>query len=343
MAQPAEAEDCQPWRSSRSTSSAHRVPNRRQHPSSPTPARPSPCWPIWLSHARRIPATPWPPCSGPSWTRRGRGPCCRRTLSALKAGRELPWLADRAGTGATGAGRRPLVRPPRIRALLSPSCPATVGRRRSLCALPRQLGTQRPASTPTISWPVSPCATAQPSTTGNSFRRKGYRNALAEVLEALVQCACRAHEWPARHPPCAARLAFDPLHEPAQRQLMLLYAWDNQRAAALRQYQECARILNEELGVPPLEETTVLYTAILNHATPAPPTAHVARPRPAQAPAAPAPVLVGRAEEWAALQAAYQAASRRAAWSSSKGRRVWARPPLPPPLPGIGRTAGPRC
>ena len=143
------------------------------------------------------------------------------------------------------------------------------------------------------------------------FQAEGHRNALAEVLEALVECACRAHEWPAAIRHARRRLALDPLHEPAQRQLMLLYAWDDQRAAALRQYQECARILNEELGVPPLEETTVLYTAILNHETPAPPTAHVARPRPAQAPAAPAPLLVGRAEEWAALQAAYQAAAER--------------------------------
>src|SRR5581483_3635359 len=35
-----------------------------------------------------------------------------------------------------------------------------------------------------------------------------------------------------------------------------------QRAAAVRQYQECVRILEAELGVPPEGETTALYEAI---------------------------------------------------------------------------------
>ena len=46
-------------------------------------------------------------------------------------------------------------------------------------------------------------------------------------------------------------LALDPLHEPAHRVMMLLYAWTGQPAAALRQYRECLRLLNDELGVPP--------------------------------------------------------------------------------------------
>jgi DNA-binding SARP family transcriptional activator len=96
------------------------------------------------------------------------------------------------------------------------------------------------------------------------FQSEGYRHTLARVLETLVHCATDAHDWPAAIAHARRRLTLDPLHEPAHRQLMLLYAWDNQRAAALRQYQECARILDAELGVPPLEETTALYTAVLN-------------------------------------------------------------------------------
>jgi DNA-binding SARP family transcriptional activator len=41
-------------------------------------------------------------------------------------------------------------------------------------------------------------------------------------------------------------LSLDPLNEPAHRQLMQLYAQTNQRAAALRQYRECSRLLQEE-------------------------------------------------------------------------------------------------
>ena len=95
------------------------------------------------------------------------------------------------------------------------------------------------------------------------FQAEGYRNALARVLETLVRCTSYAHDWPAAIQHARRWLAIDPLHEPAQRQLMLLYAWDNQRTAALRQYQECVRILDDELGVPPLAETTALYTACL--------------------------------------------------------------------------------
>ena len=43
---------------------------------------------------------------------------------------------------------------------------------------------------------------------------------------------------------------------------MQLYARTGQRSAALRQYQECERILAEELGVAPVAETTALYERI---------------------------------------------------------------------------------
>lgn len=59
-------------------------------------------------------------------------------------------------------------------------------------------------------------------------------------------------------------LALDELLEDAHRQLMILFAQADQRNAALRQYRECVRILDQELGVEPLEETTNLYEAILN-------------------------------------------------------------------------------
>ena len=57
-------------------------------------------------------------------------------------------------------------------------------------------------------------------------------------------------------------LSLDPLHEPAHRMVMQLYAANGQRAEALRQYQECVAILDTELATPPGEETTALYEAI---------------------------------------------------------------------------------
>ena len=57
-------------------------------------------------------------------------------------------------------------------------------------------------------------------------------------------------------------LTLDTLHEPVHRQLMKLYALAGQQAASLRQYEVCIRILEEELSVPPQEETTRLFEAI---------------------------------------------------------------------------------
>jgi DNA-binding SARP family transcriptional activator len=59
------------------------------------------------------------------------------------------------------------------------------------------------------------------------------------------------------------RTRLDPLLEEAQRQLIELYARSGQRGAALHQYRECVRILDQELGVAPLAETTGLYQDIL--------------------------------------------------------------------------------
>jgi DNA-binding SARP family transcriptional activator len=94
------------------------------------------------------------------------------------------------------------------------------------------------------------------------FQAEGLRRELASALERLVRGhSARGNREPAL--PFARRwLALDPLHEPAHRQLMVLYAQAGQRSAALRQYSECARILDEELRLPPAEETTALYEQI---------------------------------------------------------------------------------
>jgi predicted ATPase/DNA-binding SARP family transcriptional activator len=96
------------------------------------------------------------------------------------------------------------------------------------------------------------------------FQTESLRQTLASALERLV----RGHSADGDAGrelalPYALRwLALDPLHEPAHRVLMGLYASAGQRAAALRQYEECVRLLEEELGMPPSRETTELYQAI---------------------------------------------------------------------------------
>ncbi|MCP4416704.1 MAG: AAA family ATPase, partial [Chloroflexi bacterium] len=57
-------------------------------------------------------------------------------------------------------------------------------------------------------------------------------------------------------------LTVDPLQEEIHRQLMILHAQNNQRTAALAQYEQCAAILTGELGIEPDEETIKLYEQI---------------------------------------------------------------------------------
>jgi predicted ATPase/DNA-binding SARP family transcriptional activator len=94
------------------------------------------------------------------------------------------------------------------------------------------------------------------------FQSQGLRVDLASGLERLVHGHRERGEYQQAIAYGRRWLALDPLHEPAHRHLMGLYAQSGQRAAALRQYAECERILQEELGVSPEEETAQLYQAI---------------------------------------------------------------------------------
>jgi predicted ATPase/DNA-binding SARP family transcriptional activator len=94
------------------------------------------------------------------------------------------------------------------------------------------------------------------------FQTEGLRDELASALERLVRCHSSQGEYEPAIAHARRWLALDPLHEPVHRHLMQLYAQAGQRAAALRQYQECVRILKAELGLPPSEETTSLYEQI---------------------------------------------------------------------------------
>lgn len=126
------------------------------------------------------------------------------------------------------------------------------------------------------------------------FQRERLRQSLARVLEHLVVVHQWQRAWEEAIGYARRWLALDPLHEPAQRALMQLYAWTGRHSAALRQYSELARLLDSELGTPPDTETVVLYEAIRARRLPPPaspppapreiilpPGAPLARPGPA--------------------------------------------------------------
>jgi DNA-binding SARP family transcriptional activator len=66
---------------------------------------------------------------------------------------------------------------------------------------------------------------------------------------------------------CGQRiLELDSLREEIHRELIRLYLAKGRRAEAIRQYQVCTSILQEELGVSPMEETQALYYQIMRTA-----------------------------------------------------------------------------
>ena len=91
---------------------------------------------------------------------------------------------------------------------------------------------------------------------------EAHRRDLAGALERLARG--RAAAGASDQAVTAARrwLEVDPLHEPAHRLLMATLARAGEPAAAIGQYRECVRVLDQELGVGPLAETTELYEAI---------------------------------------------------------------------------------
>ncbi|MBI5301880.1 MAG: AAA family ATPase [Chloroflexi bacterium] len=94
------------------------------------------------------------------------------------------------------------------------------------------------------------------------FQTEQLRRELANALKQLAQLQRARGEYATALAHAQRWLALDPLHEPAHRELMRVFAKAGERESALRQYNECVRVLDAELGVPPLEETTRLYEAI---------------------------------------------------------------------------------
>jgi len=143
------------------------------------------------------------------------------------------------------------------------------------------------------------------------------RQALARGLQRLV-AACIADGALERAAGHARRwLQLDPLHEPAHQVIIRLHGWAGQRSAAMRQYRSLVRVLDRDLAVRPLPETTRLYDDVRAGRLGPPPVPVAAPatddPAPGKAVAAtgtPTWPLVGRTAELDTLRAAWRAAGR---------------------------------
>ena len=131
---------------------------------------------------------------------------------------------------------------------------------------------------------------------------------LATALRRLVMRLAARGDYEQAIPHARRWLELDPLHEPAHRELIRLYAWSGDRAAALNQYRECVRTLSQELGVAPVEETATLYDQVSEGAMAPPPEAEAPPAAATHAKLGEPPAelpLVGRSDELAALAGAH--------------------------------------
>lgn len=93
-------------------------------------------------------------------------------------------------------------------------------------------------------------------------QRERLRKLVLEALHTLSARMIELHEYITGIDYTSRLLALDPWREEAHRQMMLLLALSGQRSMALAQYETCRRVLADELGVEPAQETTALLQRI---------------------------------------------------------------------------------
>lgn len=89
------------------------------------------------------------------------------------------------------------------------------------------------------------------------------RRELGTALERLTRGCLEVRQWDQAISHATRWISLDNLHEAAQRCLIEAYARANQKSAAIRQYEAFARLLDDELGAQPEQETTRLYNAAI--------------------------------------------------------------------------------
>lgn len=128
--------------------------------------------------------------------------------------------------------------------------------------------------------------------------REQLREAYTASVARLAELAELDRDYRGAIPWARRWLDLDPLNDEACRRLMRMHALSGDRAGALRVYHGCATALVRELGVNPSAATAEYYMRLLESEGTAEPSG------PEAAPSGVSP-LVGRGEEWEALQHAW--------------------------------------
>jgi DNA-binding SARP family transcriptional activator len=94
------------------------------------------------------------------------------------------------------------------------------------------------------------------------FEREHARQQFLTAVRHLIGVCQHEEDWGAVIRYGQLLLEQDPFQEAAHRALMTAYAATGDRSAALRQYRQCAQILDDELAAEPMPETTRLFEDI---------------------------------------------------------------------------------
>ena len=126
-------------------------------------------------------------------------------------------------------------------------------------------------------------------------QQEQYRRMAVRGYVILAQLAIGRRDFPSAQDALERALLLDPLQEDLQRDLLRLLYEAGDRAGAIRQYDTFRKLLDEELGVPPMPETRALYDSILAETIqPTVPEQQMQVPfRPAASPRLPAQPLSG--------------------------------------------------
>ena len=96
------------------------------------------------------------------------------------------------------------------------------------------------------------------------FQSEKLRQEQAGALERICKSYSAAHQYKDAVRYAHRWLSMDQLNESAYRSLMRIYTWSGNRSGAIRQYEDCARVLGDELGIEPQDMTISLLDDIRN-------------------------------------------------------------------------------
>ena len=96
------------------------------------------------------------------------------------------------------------------------------------------------------------------------FEREHFRRLYVRGLALLSSLYEANQDYQAALASLDRALALNPLQEDLQRERIRLYFLAGDRPGAIQHYDELRKLLDEELGVPPMAETRALYDAIIS-------------------------------------------------------------------------------